>query len=367
MSTPPTTAGSLRSDSVGGVGRALVTAEVSDAGLARLARLGYQVHRAGWGATGQTLRPAELLAAAAGAELLVTEVEPVDAAVLEVCPGLRAVAAARGTPSNVDVTACTDRGVPVLHAPGRNAASVADFTLGLILAVARRIVAGAEHLRRQGWHVVSADGVVELPYLHFRGPELAGRALGLIGYGAVGQAVARRAAAGFGMRVVYCDPNVAGSLPLEELLGAVDVVSLHCPRGPETERLIRYDTLALMRPGTVLVNTAGGACADGLDVLGALRSGQLAGAALDVFATEPLPADDPLRAGVEEGLNLLLTPHLAGAADDVVAHHSDMLCADIEALHAGHPPRYCANPSVLSAAHLAEGAATRDARLGSPP
>lgn len=331
------------------MGTALVTAEFTDDGLARLARLGYQIRRAGWGATGRELERSELLAAAAGAELLVTEVERLDAAVLAACPGLRAVATARGIPSNVDVDACTDRDVPVLHAPARNAESVADFTIGLVIAVARRITLGAEHLRRSGWHVVSADGVAELPYLHFRGPELAGRTLGLVGYGAVGRAVAHRAAVGFRMRVIFHDPHVPGSVPLAELLAEADVVSLHCSRGPATERLIRSETLALLRPGAVLVNTAGGGCVDELDVLGALRSGQLAGAALDVFATEPLPLDDPLRAGVEEGLNLLLTPHLAGAADDVVAHHSELLCADLEALHAGRPPRYCVNPSVLPA------------------
>lgn len=326
--------------------RALVTAEFSDDGLARLAGLGYAVRRAGWGATGRELERAEFVDAAAGAHLLVTELETVDAAVLASCPDLRAVATARGTPSNVDVEACTSRGVPVLHAPGRNAQSVADFTLGLVLAVARRILLGAEHLRANNWHVRSADGVPELPYLHFRGPELGGRTLGLVGYGAVGRAVARRAAAGFEMVVIFHDPHVPGSVPLEELLARSDVISLHCARLAATERLIRYDTLALVKPGALLVNTAGGGCVDGLDVLGALRCGRLAGAALDVFGAEPLPADDPLRAGVAEGLNLLLTPHLAGAADDVVAHHSALLCADLEALHAGRPLLHCANPAV---------------------
>ncbi len=324
----------------GGVGRALVTAEFTGDGVARLSRLGYRVERDGWGATRRAL--ADYPAAAAGATLLVTEIERVGGAVLDACPGLRAVATARGAPSNVDIAACTARGVPVLHTPARNAESVADFTVGLILAITRGIARAERHLRRDGWLV---DG--ELPYLHFRGPELAGRTLGLVGYGAVGRAVARRAEHGFGMRVRFTDPAVPGGLGLDALLSTADVVSLHCPRSPATQRLIRAETLALMRPGSYLVNTAGGGCVDVGDLLSALDHGYLAGAALDVFGTEPLPPDDTLLRRDD----VLLTPHLAGAALDVVRHHTAMICDDLEALHAGTPPRHCANPEVIAHHH----------------
>ena len=130
---------------------------------------------------------------------------------------------------------------------------------------------------------------------------------------------------------------------LDDLLAASDVVSLHCPRSPTTERLIRAETLARMPRGSYLVNTAGGACVDASDLLRALDDGHLAGAALDVFGTEPLPSDDPLL----HRDDVLLTPHLAGAAQDVVRHHTAMICDDLEALHAGRAPRYCANPEVL--------------------
>lgn len=316
--------------------RALVTAEFTEDGVARLHALGYAVQRAGWGATGQ--ESADYAAAAAGAALLVTEIERVDAAVLDACPGLRAVATARGAPSNVDLVACTARRIPVLHTPARNAESVADFTLGLVLAVTRKITRAERHLRTRGWHVEGA-----LPYLHFRGPELAGRTLGLVGYGAVGRAVGRRAAHGFGMRVRYTDPQVPGGIDLDELLSTSDVVSLHCPRLPATERLIRAETLRLMRPGCYLVNTAGGSCVDSADLIAALEAGHLAGAALDVFETEPLPAGHPLL----QRDDVLLTPHLAGAADDVVRHHTAMICDDLEALHSGRRPQRCANPEVL--------------------
>lgn len=145
------------------------------------------------------------------------------------------------------------------------------------------------------------------------------------------------------MRVIFHDPFVTGSTPLDELLGAADVVSLHCPRTPATERLINAGTLSLMRPDGYLVNTAGGACVDTADLVAALEAGQLRGAALDVFEAEPLPADSPLLRRED----VLLTPHLAGAADDVIRHHTEMICADVEALHAGQAPRHCANPEVL--------------------
>lgn len=320
--------------------RAVVTAEWSVAGEEALRDLGYLVHRTGWGVTGQALEPDELAAEAAGAELLVVELETVDAGVLARLPGLRVLGTARGSPTNVDLAACTERGVPVLHAPARNAESVADFVIGLVLSLARGISAGERHLRKHGWLVGD-----ELPYLHFRGPELAGRTLGLVGHGAVGRAVARRARDGFGMRVVFHDPYVAGSRPLDEVIATADVLSLHCPRGPETAGLIDAAALSRMKPTAYLVNTAGGGVVGEEALLAALRSGALAGAALDVYATEPLPPTSPLL----RCDRLLLTPHLAGAADDVARHHTELLVADLRRLAVGERPVHCANPEALCA------------------
>ncbi len=323
--------------------RALVTAELSAAGRERLEQLGYDVACAGWGTTRRTLDGDALVAAGEGATLLVVEVERVDAGVLEALPEVRIVASARGVPSNVDLAAATARGVPVLHTPARNAASVADFTIGLVLAQCRSLARGQEHLRRRGWLV---EG--ELPYLHFRGPELAGRTLGLVGYGAVGREVARRAAGGFGMRVLVNDPYVAEPEPpaeavaLERLLAESDVVSLHCPLTPETTGMIGERQLALLRPEAVLVNTARAAVVDEAALVAALVEGRMAGAALDVFWTEPLPPDHPLL-GMD---NVTLTPHLAGAADDVVTRHSIMIADDVARLLAGRRPVHLANPEV---------------------
>ena len=305
--------------------RALVTAEFTDDGQRRLEALGYEVVRAGWGTTRRVLDRDEYVEAASGAQLLVTEIEQVDAEVLDALPEVRLVATARGGPVNVDLVACAARGIPVVHTPGRNADSVADFTIGLLLALCRGIAGSERHLREQGWLVGE-----ELPYLHFRGPELAGRTLGLVGLGAVGRRVRQRAEAGFGMRVVFTDPAVPGGLPLDELLAASDVVSLHCPRTADTSGLIDAQRLALLPPGAYVLNTAGGGIVDEDALVDALESGRLGGAALDVFATEPLPRDSRLL----RAPRLLLTPHLAGAADDVVRHHTEVICAAVERLHA---------------------------------
>jgi phosphoglycerate dehydrogenase-like enzyme len=308
--------------------RALVTAELTTDGETRLQALGYEVVRAGWGTTRQVLDPEAYVAAAEGCALLVTEIEVVDADVLEALPEVRLVATARGGPVNVDLGACAARGIPVVFTPARNADSVADFVLGAVLSLSRGISASERHLREHGWHV---DG--ELPYLHFRGRELKGLVLGLVGYGAIGRRVAQRARDGFGMVVRFADPAVDGSLDLAQLLATSDVVSLHCPRSPETRGLLDEAALRSMKAGALLVNTAGGGIVDEEALVRALADGHLGGAALDVFATEPLPRDSPLL----RAPNLLLTPHLAGAALDVVRHHTQLICSDVERWHRGEP------------------------------
>jgi len=314
--------------------RALVTAEWTDDGVRRLSALGYDVVRAGWGATGRALDRDGLVAAAQGCALLVVEVERVDADVLAALPELRLVATARGGPVNIDLVACAARGVPVLSTPGRNADSVADFTIGLVLSMVRGINAADRHLRDDGWHVGD-----ELPYLHFRGPELAGRTLGIVGLGAVGRRVAQRARDGFGMVVLHTDPAVGGGVPLTELADRADVLSLHCPRSAETLGLADARLFARLRPSSYVVNTAGGGILDEDALVDALEAGRLAGAALDVFGTEPLPRDSRLLTAPR----LLLTPHLAGAADDVVRHHTDLICSDVERWTAGRPVLHAAS------------------------
>jgi D-3-phosphoglycerate dehydrogenase len=303
--------------------KALVTAEFTDDGLARLEALGYTVTRAGWGVSRQALDRDAFIAAGEGAELILTEIESVDASVLAALPDLRLVGTARGGPVNVDREACTARGIQVIFTPGRNADSVADFVIGTILSLVRGIDAATRHLRDEGWNV---DG--ELPYLHFRGPELSGLTVGVVGNGAIGTRVTQRLRDGFGTQVLVHDPVQGIGPTLEELAERVDLLTMHCPRVTETQGIV--DTRLLRRLGRGwVVNTAGGGIVDEAALCDALDAGTLRGAALDCFATEPLPRDSRLL----RTRGLLLTPHLAGAADDVVRHHSEQLCEGVERWH----------------------------------
>jgi phosphoglycerate dehydrogenase-like enzyme len=323
--------------------KALVTAEFPDEGLAELAAMGYDPVHAGWGVTRHAMDGPALVAALDGAAILICEVEHVDAAVLAAARSVRLVATCRGDPSNVDLEAASELGITVIATPGRNAISVADFTLGLLLAHSRRISRSEAHMRTHGWHVAS-----ELPYFHFRGPELPGRTLGLVGLGAIGRLVAARAL-GFDMRVIAYDPYVDSVPPhielvvLDDLLRRSDIVSVHCPLTSETRGLLGERELRLMRPEAILVNTARAAVVDEAALLAALADGSIGGAALDVYWEEPLAPDHPIRTLP----NVSITPHVAGAADDVRRHHARMILDDIARWHAGEPLEHAVGlPSV---------------------
>jgi D-3-phosphoglycerate dehydrogenase len=225
---------------------------------------------------------------------------------MEQANGLRVIGRAGVGVDNIDVPAATERGIAVLNAPSGNTISAAELTLALLLSLVRRVPAADRSMRAGEWDRKS-----------FQGSELHGKTLGLVGAGRIGGEVARRAQA-FGMRVLAYDPFLseerAASLKmelaaLEDVLANADVVSVHVPLTDATSGLLDADRLAGMRPGAFLVNAARGGVVDEAALVQALRSGHLAGAALDVYAEEPLPADHPLR-GVE---NLVLTPHLGAA------------------------------------------------------
>jgi D-3-phosphoglycerate dehydrogenase len=326
--------------------QALVTAEFDPAGLARLQAMGYAVQIGGWGQTHHALSGAELAALVSAMALLIVEVEQVSAEVIAAAPGLQVIATCRSGPVNVDVAAATARAIPVLTTPARNADSVADFAVGVMLSLCRNIHRAERHLRQNGW-LVNGD---ELPYFYFRGPEIPGKTLGLIGCGAVGRALARRVR-GFDMRVLVYDPyidpasldDLAQPAALETVLAQADFLSLHVPVTPETRGLLNAERLAMLKPGAYLINTARAPVVDEEALFDALACGRLAGAALDVFWDEPRIA--PRWFGLD---NVLLTPHLGGAADDVKVHHSAMIVEDLQTLQAGGVPLRLANPEILA-------------------
>jgi glyoxylate reductase len=253
----------------------------------------------------------ELTALVAGADAIVALLHTrVDAALLDAAgPQLRCVANAAVGFDNVDLAAAAARGVAVANTPGVLDDATADLTLALLLAVSRRLGEGDRMIRSGTPWAWSMSFLL--------GHDLRGKLLGIVGLGGIGRRVAERARA-FGMRIAYhgrraADPELVAALEaermeLEQLLAAADAVSLHCPLTAETRHLLSAERLALMKPGSILVNTARGPIVDEAALVGALRDGPLAAAGLDVYEHEP--AVEP---GLLELENVTLAPHLGSA------------------------------------------------------
>ncbi|MEV0205577.1 2-hydroxyacid dehydrogenase [Streptomyces sp. NPDC050788] len=280
----------------------------------------------------------ELIDALAGAQVLVTQMGPVTERVLGACPDLRLVVVCRGGPVNVNLDAAKRHDVRVCFAPGRNAAATAEFTVGLMLAALRRIPQAHNLLAGQG----SWEGATYYTYEH-SGLELEDLPVGLVGYGAVGSRVARALCA-FGAQVMVHDPYVRGEIhglrlsSLDELLRRSRVITLHARLTAETRGLIGARELGLLPRGAVVVNAARGGLLDQDALCDALESGRLSAAALDTYATEPLPADSRLHALAER---VVLTPHLGGASQAVAEKAARIAAEEVGRWVRGEPLAHC--------------------------
>jgi D-3-phosphoglycerate dehydrogenase len=273
---------------------------------------------------------------AEGATIVICEGDRVGPATLDLKPVV--IGATRGDPTNVDVPAATERGVPVLHAPGRNADAVAELTVGLLFAAARHIVPADDDVRAGETY---RDGTI--PYQRFRGWALKGRTAGIVGYGAIGRALAWRLE-GLGMRVIAYDPYADdATYSLDDLLAEADVVSMHAPVVPETMKMIGEKQFAQMKDGAIYLNAARAALHDVDALVDALQSGHLAGAGLDHFDGEVLSPDSPLA----KLPNVVLTPHIGGASYNVEANHAQQMADGITAILKGDKPKNCINAEVL--------------------
>lgn len=241
--------------------------------------------------------------------LLVRSSTKVTEKLLGKAPLLRVVARAGIGVDNIDVTAATRRGIAVINAPGANTVSAAEHAFALLLALVRKIPWAQESLRGGEWE-----------RKRYAGTELRGKVLGLVGLGRIGAHVAGIARA-FGMEVIAYDPLLSASRAkqcgvqlarLDDLLASADVISLHAPLNDETKHLLNHHRFGLMKPTCVVVNTARGGLIDDHALVEAIEAGKLAGAALDVFDPEPLPADSPLRTCDR----IILTPHLAASTQE---------------------------------------------------
>ncbi|WP_329562887.1 hydroxyacid dehydrogenase [Streptomyces uncialis] len=327
--------------------RLLITAPFDPAAAARLAEL-FEVETVEPSMEGASLARPQLADRLAVADAVVCEVDQVDQAALDAAPALKFVVTCRASPVNVDLPACTRRGIPVATTPARNAEITADLAFTLILSAVRRTGAAERWMRDGNWR---ADDVFE-PYARFRGIGLGGRTLGILGGGAIGRRVMRRAL-GFGMNVLVHDPFLApGALGddaeivgLDDLMGRSDVITVHVPLNDSTVGLVGAREIALMRPDAYLVNAGRAAVVDEEALMAALREKRIGGAGLDVFWTEPPPADSELfRLD-----NVTLTPHIGGASDDVVTEHSRIAERALRAWAVGEEPAAVANAGPLAA------------------
>lgn len=245
---------------------------------------------------------------------------------------------------SIDVAEATRQGIVVAYTPGMLNETVADLTWALLLGIARRVPQGHDKIVHGGW-------------MNFWGHDVHGKTLGIVGCGRIGQAVARRAA-GFDMRVLGCDLVQPPDLPkmqfarLEELLEQSDFVSLHAAMTPENRGMIGEAQLRRMKPTAYLINTARGPLVDEAALVKALHEGWIAGAALDVFNTEPLPADHPFRTAP----NLVLTPHQASFARETAEKVSYAAAEAIVELMHGRRPRWVVDASVYDSPKLRQAA-----------
>lgn len=264
----------------------------------------------------------KLLAGARG--LVVRNRTQVDRNLLVQAPGLEVVGRLGVGLDNIDLAACAARDIAVCPATGANAAAVAEYVIGAALHLVRGVFGASAEVAAGGW-----------PRTRLMGGEIGGRTMALYGFGGIAREVAVRAAA-LGMRVAAHDPHLPADDPAwqgverldaEALLKEADVLSLHLPLTPETSGLIGADALATMARGAILINTARGGIVDEAALAGALKSGHLGGAAIDVFAEEPLPA--AAGAVFADAPNLILSPHVAGVTTEANRRVSAITIANV--------------------------------------
>ncbi|MEY3284146.1 MAG: hydroxyacid dehydrogenase [Acidobacteriota bacterium] len=286
--------------------------------------------------------PAQLIGQLAGVRALIVRNQTrVTRELLAAAPSLEVVGRAGVGLDNVDLAAASEFGVVVALTPEQNSISVAELVIGLILSLARRIPAADRDTRQGGWKRQVFTGI-----------EIHGRRLGVVGLGRIGAATAARARA-LGMEIVAYDPLLDGDslramecgarlLPLEEVLATSDFVTCHLPETPLTAGLFNAARFALMRPTAYFINTARGGVVDEPALLAALQSGALAGAALDVRATEP-PPSDALTAALSGMDNVILLPHIGAFTVEGQRRVVNSICRDVSAVLRGEPAQFYAN------------------------
>lgn len=349
--------------------KTLITARFDKSYLNVLETITKNYEFAGYGVTGEKMPVPEMKEKIRGIELLISEFEDINQEVIEAADKLKIIVCCRNEAfASIDIEAATKKNIPVLRAGGRNAIAVAEHTIALLMAVSKNISL-TDHLLKYTDQLTNvqyddeggkrAETMSEwsmdptAPFaLYGGGPEMYGKTFGQIGFGMIGKEVAKRAHA-LDMNVLVYDPYVsqeqmdylgAKKVDLDTVMKESDFISVNCNVVPETVGLVSREKIALMKPTAYFVNTARAKVLDYDALYDALAEKKIAGAGLDVYPVEPIPAGNKflsLR-------NVVLTPHLAGSARDIVGHQTNIVLADVKRILDGGKPRFICNPEVLA-------------------
>jgi len=329
--------------------KALITAAYSTEELNKLKEK-FDVTYLNWMERGKAFSEDELIELVDDKQLVIVEVCELKSRVVQAAKKLKVVGCARGLrgdDNTMDVAALTERGIPVLYAPGRNLNAVAEYTILMTLAAMKKVRASTKWLNDSQW-----ESWLDF-YLTFRTSELTGRKVGLLGFGNIGKRVSKLFQA-FGADVsaydpfitdekVYQDLNVKME-SLEALLKTSDIVSLHMNVSDDSKGFIDAELLGMMKPTAFLINSARAVLVDHDALYEALKNHGIAGAAIDVFHSEPAtPANEPLLSLD----NVFATPHMAGTTEEVIKNHSQLINSGVEDLLQGKIPRFVLNADAL--------------------
>lgn len=277
-----------------------------------------------WKSNGRAFEPKELIniLQQSEAEAFITEHDNVTIEVIHSFPHLKFIGVCRGTPSNVDINAASQMGIPVFYTPARNAQAVAEMFIANIITFLRNTMAACQWLQHESWESGAHDS-----YLQFKGNELAGKTIGIVGFGAIGRRIADMVK-DFPCKIQFYDPYIVNDyarckkVSLEEVFESSDIVSIHLPANKETESMINHQLLSKMKPEAIFVNTSRAMVVKRDDLLKVLESKKIKGAILDVFDHEP---PDETDYKIIHLPNVLATPHIAGATHEVEDHHAEIM------------------------------------------
>lgn len=300
-----------------------VRAPMSEKKLIELKALFNEVVYEPWNDTGERYYEDEMLEhlIKEKPDILITELDRITEKVLNGYDGLKAIGDCRANPANIDVKACSRHGVPVLCTPARNCEAVAEMLVGLLITYMRNVLPAVQWIKDGKW----VEGTT--PYYLWMGNEIQNKTIGFVGFGAVGHTAAKLLKP-FGCKILYYDPFVESTdssfskTELKDIFKLSDIISIHLPVNPSTEKMIDSELLNSMKKSALFVNTARSAVVDNDALIKVLKEQKIRGAILDVLPDEPPKAEDIEKFNLS---NVLLTPHICGASYEVTDHQSDII------------------------------------------